>query len=604
MVNAPQEYVGRWKLGRRLGKGRGGQARVYEATAGEGGEVYALKLIQAKTAKKLSRFKREIEQHKLLSDRRAPNIMPILEDAVEVRDDGSAQGHIVMPLGVGTLEDFVGVFEARLELSLEVFVGILRGVEQAHAIGVIHRDLKPANILFIDRSLAEPLVSDFGICLLRAATVDERLTDVGETVGARWFMAPEQERGGVVEVTEAADIYALGKLLFYMLTGRYVYREELDDTFTSDEVARDPRVAIVQDAILRHTIVRHAEQRIQTAAELRALVEQMLRTFRGSAAPSPAPDSSEPAGGGGHDVPTDGEPPSGVRASYDRAILSLAEGRTRLARLQFDLACQRFEYSWSELASSTSVDPKDAAHLAEALTLEQAEGIGTIFAMARFDAAELLSDYKHYVEYVMNLTEESAGDRRLRSVPHVCAGAFYMLASVASLQRNAWSVFAFMLTAKLEWHYQSSRPLYGYAFDLPYFFHPEALERRATSAHDFYRGILSRSAIFQPIGIREAEVSNAYVQAQFLMCVRAAQLNEQGEDVSVFADFGRFYSERLAPLLFRIQNDPAFASGVLRAFGEEPTEWLAKLPERLSRIRKSFWDSAHYDWASISGWPE
>lgn len=605
MTSITPEYVGRWKLGRRLGKGRGRQAQVYEATTGEGGEVYALKLIHAKTAKKLSRFKQEVAQHKHLSDQRAPNIMPVLEESVEVHDDGTARGYIVMPLGVGTLDDFVGLFEGRLELSLEVFVGVLRGVEQAHAIGVIHRDLKPANIIFLDRSVAEPFISDFGICLLKAATLNERLTDVGETVGARWFMSPEQERGGVVEVSEAADVYALGKLLAYMLTGRYLFRENVDEAFTFEEIARDPRFAMVRDTILRRTIVLRVEERIQSATELRVTVEHLLQTFRGGGTPSSTVQS--PDGGvdtSGYENNDSGPTASSLRNAYIHAVTFLAEGRTRLAKLQFDLACDRFVFRWSELSAAPTVDPKDAAHLAEALILDQAEGIGATLAMARFDAAELLSDYKRYVQYVMNWTEESAGDRRLRSVPHLCAGALYMMASVASLQRQAWGVLAFMLTAKFEWYYQSSRPLYGYAFDLPYFFNPEALERRATSAHDFYRAILSRPEIHQIIGIRSSEVYGAYAQAQFLMCVRAAQLNEQGEEVTPFADFGRFYAERLEPLLFRIQSDDAFAEGALRAFGESREDWFQKLPRRLTAIRQTFWDGGKFHWASINRWPE
>src|SRR5258708_16625234 len=114
--------------------------------------------------------------------------MPILDCS----PDTSTECYFVMPLAVGTLEEFVGLFEGRLELSLEVFIGIVRGVEQAHSIGVIHRDIKPANVLFLDRSLSEPYVSDFGICLLKAGLKHDRLTDVGETVGSRWFLAPAQ----------------------------------------------------------------------------------------------------------------------------------------------------------------------------------------------------------------------------------------------------------------------------------------------------------------------------------------------------------------------------------------------------------------------------
>ena len=62
--------------------------------------------------------------------------------------------------------------------------------------------------------------------------------------------------------------------------------------------------------------------------------------------------------------------------------------------------------------------------------------------------------------------------------------------------------------------------------------------------------------------------------------------------------------ERLQPLLYRIENDEAFASGVLKAFGEDRKTWFGRLPARLAEIRRTFWDAARFDWASISRWPE
>jgi serine/threonine protein kinase len=599
----PARQIGRWNLGRRLGKG--GQGSVFHATPAEGGEVFALKRIRARTAKKLARFEREIQQHKALSDRRAPNVMPLLEHHIERHPDGTAEGYIVMPLAVGTLEDSVATFERRVELSLEVFLGIVRGVSEAHAVGVIHRDLKPANILFLDRALSEPYVSDFGICLLKSA--EDRITGIDETVGAKWFMAPEQERGGVVDVTESADVYALGKLLAYMLTGRYnaIYREEIEACFTTDEVADDPRLALIRDELIARTVLREPSERLQTAAELLDLASQLLFRFRGSIPPAIPPTVALPPITK-QDMDGNGNGSSGtaLRQAYNRAVLSLAEGRSRLTKLEFDSACQRFAYSWDALRPRIEHDPKLAGHAAEALLQDQPESIGATLAMARFDAAELLIDFKHFIEYVMNSTEDVAGDRRIRSIPHVCAGFHYMLAAVAALQREAWVTLDFLLTVKFAWYYQSTRPLFSYAFDLPYFFYPEALERQATSAHDFYRAQLARTEVAQLLAIRESELPSLYVQVQFLMCVRAAQLNELGEEVNLFADFGRFYGERLQSLLFRIENDEAFASGVLKSFGEDRRTWFGNLPVRLAEIQRTFWDGARFDWASISRWPE
>jgi serine/threonine protein kinase len=81
-------------------------------------------------------------------------------------------------------------------------------------------------------------------------------------------MAPEQEKGGVVEVTTSADIYALGKLFHWMLTGRTLAREHLDDAFTPNEFAKDRRYRTILEQILARTIVFNPVDRIQSCEEL------------------------------------------------------------------------------------------------------------------------------------------------------------------------------------------------------------------------------------------------------------------------------------------------------------------------------------------------
>jgi hypothetical protein len=86
------------------------------------------------------------------------------------------------------------------------------------------------------------------------------------------------------------------------------------------------------------------------------------------------------------------------------------------------------------------------------------------------------------------------------------------------------------------------------------------------------------------------------------MSLRAAQLDLRGEDAKRWADFGRFYEERVTPLFDRIHDDAEYAEGVLRAFGESREEFFASLNARLSHIRRNFFGGGRYMYASVNVW--
>ena len=89
-------------------------------------------------------------------------------------------------------------------------------MQTAHAAEIIHRDLKPENILFSSDDDDSPVVSDFAICHLLGM---ERLTATSEAVGARCFIAPELEGGRTDQIGPYNDIYRIGKLLYYIVSG-------------------------------------------------------------------------------------------------------------------------------------------------------------------------------------------------------------------------------------------------------------------------------------------------------------------------------------------------------------------------------------------------
>lgn len=271
--------VGPWKLGERLGKG--GQGSVFEATREEG-TVAAVKVITLSRPKRRARFIQEVRIHAALSEKRAANVLPLLDHNLEEvsGSENAVRGHIAMPKAICSLDDRYRLFNLRTEFCLETFLGVVNGIRNAHVEGAIHRDIKPANVLFLDDSLREPMVSDFGICFLKETPDADRLTEPGETVGAKFFMAPEQERGGVTDVTESADIYALGKLLHFMITSRHLYREKLSEAFDEGELRHDERLTVVRDKLLARTIVEEPDKRVPSADELFQIASEMLDSFR------------------------------------------------------------------------------------------------------------------------------------------------------------------------------------------------------------------------------------------------------------------------------------------------------------------------------------
>jgi len=271
--------VGPWKLGEALGTG--GQGAVYRATRGEG-TLAAVKVIRLSQSKKRVRFINELKIHARLSDKGASNVIPVLDHNLEELSSSQSvdRGYIAMPIAACSLQDRYQLYALRTEFCLETFLGIVAGIRNAHQEGAIHRDIKPANVLFLDESLKEPLVSDFGICFLKETGVAERVTEQNETVGARFFMAPEQERGGITDVAESADIYALGKLFHFMITSRRLYREEVAKAFLEQELEQDQRLKMVRDELLMRMVVEDPVKMLQSANEVLKIAIDLSVSFR------------------------------------------------------------------------------------------------------------------------------------------------------------------------------------------------------------------------------------------------------------------------------------------------------------------------------------
>jgi hypothetical protein len=292
-----------------------------------------------------------------------------------------------------------------------------------------------------------------------------------------------------------------------------------------------------------------------------------------------------------------------VSEHYTRTTKALADGRTLEVSLEFDVARTEFTTTWNSIYSEVKDRPEDAQAASQRLIGEQPRVTGLTLAMARCNAVVLFRDFKRLLEFLTSRTEGLPGYAATSAIPHAQAGFLYMSASLAALHFQAWDLLQKLLNAKFEYSYRSGRPLFSYGFDHPYFFHSEAFGRQATRIHDLFRQLLMNSPdIMQATGLADEDLLDAYLQAQMLMCLKAAQLCEQGEDIQVWADFGRFYGARVAALFDRVREDPGFAVGLCKSFDESPQEFLTNVNPRLAFIRSHFWTPGRYFFESLTSW--
>jgi serine/threonine-protein kinase len=247
--------------------GRGGMGRVYRAKDLELNESIAIKTVLSRGEDATGEYERLLREVQICRKITHPNV-------VRIYDLGRFAGgvFITMEYLEGETLDKVIRRDGQLELDRvrSITTEILSGLVVAHDLKVVHRDLKPSNVFVTEGDRIKVL--DFGIA--RMEGIDVELTTAGEVLGSPKYMSPEQIEGELLD--GRTDLYSLGVLLYYMLSGREPFRGKTPSLIAVKQL-REPPPSILKlrpdlpkpwQKVLDGLLVKDRDQRFASAGEV------------------------------------------------------------------------------------------------------------------------------------------------------------------------------------------------------------------------------------------------------------------------------------------------------------------------------------------------
>ncbi|MBV6450763.1 MAG: Serine/threonine-protein kinase PknD [Anaerolineales bacterium] len=271
------EKIGIYEIKSELG--RGGMATVYRGYDSRFEREVAVKILPPELLHADPQFRARFQREaKIIAQLEHPSIVPVYD--VGETEDTKLPYFVMKYMNGGSLSERIKKGIMSVAEAARILEQIAPGLDEAHSRGFIHRDLKPSNILFDSRGT--PYISDFGIAKISQGT--GTMTGSG-IIGTPAYMAPEQATGDSVD--GRADIYALGIILFEMLTGKQPYEADTPMAVAikhvTDPVPRiltfNPNLPPDMDLIIQKAMAKDRNDRFNTAVEMVQTLKEIAGDF-------------------------------------------------------------------------------------------------------------------------------------------------------------------------------------------------------------------------------------------------------------------------------------------------------------------------------------